>query len=448
MTLMGKVLRGVGALVVVAVVVLFAIIFVPVQRTPAQVHLAADDIVVSGSGEYVMRLADCAACHTAKDREPFAGGYPIESPLGTIYSSNITPDPEHGIGDWTLADFRAALYDGIDEEGRHLYPAMPSANYRKLSEADIGSLYDYLMNDVEPVANDPPETELSFPFNQRWGLRLWKWVAYKDAGFAPRYGDAVLDRGAYLVEGPGHCSACHSPRTALFVQSGYTPDDSAFLSGGIIDGWAVPALRGPGSASAMWDEAQMVAFLQSGRNAHSGVAGEMALVVDESLQYMTDADVTAVARYLRHVATDDDALDTPALASADPADTETAAMLLAASPDMELGARLYLDNCNACHFNTGMGADEVFPELVGNSTVLADEPDGFLHVILNGAQLPSTATRPSRLRMPPFRDRLSDDEVAALATFVRQAWGNDAAPIAAATVGGVRKKTSDSDIIR
>ncbi|MFT6945154.1 MAG: mono/diheme cytochrome c family protein [Yoonia sp.] len=446
MTFMRKVLSGVGALIGVGVVALLAIIFVPVQRTPAQVQLAADDIVVSGSGEYVMRLADCAACHTAKDGKPFAGGYPIESPLGTIYSSNITPDAEHGIGDWTLADFRAALYDGIDAEGQHLYPAMPSANYRKLSEADIASLYDYLMNDVEAVPNDPLETALAFPFNQRWGLRLWKWIAYEDAGFLARYGDVVLDRGAYLVEGPGHCSACHSPRTPLFVQSGYAPDESAFLSGGIIDGWAASALRGPASASAVWDEEQMVAFLQSGRNAHSGVVGEMTLVVEKSLQYMTDADVTAVARYLRHVATDANALDIPALTRTDPADT--AAMLLAASPDMELGARLYLDNCNACHFSTGTGASGVFPELVGNSTVLADDPSGFLHVILNGAELPSTATRPARLRMPPFRDRLSDDELAALETFVRQAWGNNAAPIAATSVGEIRGQTSDDPIIR
>lgn len=448
MTVMGKVLRGVGALVVVGALAVLAIIFVPVQRTPAQTQMAADNVVVSGSGEYVMRLADCAACHTSKDGEPFAGGYPIESPLGTIYSSNITPDPEHGIGDWTLVNFRAALYDGMDEEGHHLYPAMPSANYRKLSEADIASLYDYLMHDVVPVANDPPEAELSFPFNQRWGLRLWKWAAYEDPGFALRYDDPVLDRGAYLVEGPGHCSACHSPRTALYVQSGYTPDDSAFLSGGIIDDWAAPALRGPRSASAVWDEAQMVAFLQSGRNAHSGVVGEMTLVVEESLQYMTDADLTAVAKYLRHVATEEDAMDAPALANADPADTKTAAMLLAASPDMELGARLYLDNCNACHFSTGTGADGVFPELVGNSTVLANEPGGFLHVILNGAEMPSTATRPAQLRMPPFRDRLSDDDVAALATFVRQSWGNDAGPIASTSVGEVREQTLDGLIIR
>jgi alcohol dehydrogenase (quinone), cytochrome c subunit len=434
----GKILRLLGGLAIVAAVALLSIIFVPVQRTPAQVQVAADEVVVAGSGEYAMRMGDCVACHTAKGGAPFAGGLPIDSPLGTIYSSNITPDPVHGIGNWTLDDFRASLYDGIDDEGHHLYPAMPSDNYRKLSEADVASLYRYLMDQVTPVASDPPETELSFPFDQRWGLRLWKWVAYEKAGFVPRYDDLVLDRGAYLVEGPGHCGACHSPRSQLFVQSGYSPDDSDFLSGGVIDGWTAPALRGPGSAPAIWEEAQLVAFLQSGRNNHAGVAGEMASVVEDSMQYMTDADVTAVARYLRHVATDADALDTPSVPIAEETENGTAAMLLAASPDMDLGARLYLDNCNACHFSTGAGADGVFPELFGNASVLADEPSGFLQVILNGAAMPSTATRPARLRMPAFGERLSDDEVAALATFVRQAWGNDASPVAAETVRAVR----------
>lgn len=437
---MGKILSLVGTLVALGVVAILAIIFVPVQRTQAQV--ATDDVVVANSGEYVMRLSDCAACHTTKGGAPFTGGYPIKSPFGTIYSSNITPDPEHGIGKWTLSDFRAALYDGIDEEGHHLYPAMPSANYRKLSEADVASLYDHLMNHVEPVAKDPPETDLSFPFNQRWGLRLWKWVAYQDPGFAPRYNDPVLDRGAYLVEGPGHCGACHSPRTVLYVQSGYTPQGRGFLSGGIIDGWATPALRGPGSVSAIWDEAQMVAILKSGRNAHNGVVGEMALVVEHSLQYLTDEDVTAIARYLRHVASDANAPDTPLRPRSKEVENNTAAMLLAASPNINLGARLYLDNCNACHFSTGAGADGVFPELFGNSTVLAAKPIGFLHVILNGAELPSTATRPARLRMPAFRDRLTDEEVAALATFVRQAWGNNADSVVANTVSEVRAKTS------
>ncbi len=439
MSIMSKVLRLAGALIVLGVIVILAIMFVPTQRTPVQAQIASDDVVVASSGEYVSRLGDCMACHTVEGGKPFAGGYSIDSPLGAIYSSNITPDPEYGIGNWTLDDFRAALYDGIGKGGHRLYPAMPSANYRKLSEADIASLYDYLMDEVEPVAEKAPETELPFPFNQRWGLRLWDWIAYKDAGFEPRYNDPVLDRGAYLVEGPGHCGACHSPRTALFVQSGYNAEDSKFLTGGVIGGWYAQPLRGSNSVSAYWDEAQMVSFLKTGRNAHSGVAGEMTAVVSHSLQYFTDEDLTAIAKYLRHISAD---TESPHQVLNVEAEKSTAAMLLAASPDMELGARLYLDNCNACHFSTGRGADGVFPELVGNSMVLADEQGGFLDVILNGAEMPSTATRPSRLRMPGFRERLSDDEVAALASFVRQAWGNNAAPVTAKTVAEVRETTS------
>lgn len=455
--MIAKTMKVIGLLAIAGGAFILAIIIVPVQRTPAQVQTASDEVVVASSGEYASQLGDCVACHTADEGAPFAGGYPIESPFGTIYSSNITPDPDYGIGGWSLDDFRAALYDGIDEEGHHLYPAMPSANYRKLSEADVVSLYDYFMNEVEPVATSAPETDLAFPFNQRWGLRLWQWIAFKDAGFTPRHEDPILDRGAYLVEGPAHCGACHSPRTPFFTQAGYTSDDDAFLTGGVINDWAAPALRGAESVSASWNEAQMKSFLKSGRNAHVGVAGEMADVVENSLQFMTDDDVTAIARYLKEVATEDEgsglhsaqeakkATATDNVAESEkqlaPGD-DTAAMLLEASPDMELGARLYLDNCNACHFNTGMGADEVFPELVGNSTVLSDELGGLLDVMLNGAVMPSTETRPSRLRMPGFGERLSDEEVATLATFIRQAWGNEAGSVSADAVSEVRESTS------
>jgi mono/diheme cytochrome c family protein len=440
---MNKIIKFVGVVAAVGTASLLAIIFVPAHRTPAQIQVAPDNVVVSGSGEYVMRTGDCVACHTAPGGTPFAGGLAIESPFGDIYSTNITPDPEHGIGNWTLDDFRAAMIDGVRHDGQFLYPAMPFANYRKMSEADIASLYDYLMNDVDPVASDPPQTDLSFPFNQRWGIRMWKWIAMDEVGFEPRYDDPVLDRGAYLVEGPAHCSSCHTPRNLASAQAGYGPEDSSYLSGSVLNGWAAPALRGPNSAPALWEEVEMVAYLQTGRNAHAGVAGEMASVIEHSLQYLTDEDVTAMARYLHHVATDENAADTLSKSKADR--EETAAMLLAASPDMDLGARLYLDNCSACHFSSGAGANGVFPDLVGNSTALADEAGGFLNVILNGATMPSTEKRPAALRMPGFRDRLSDEEVAALATFVRQAWGNGASRIDASTVENVRAEASNED---
>ncbi len=431
-------LRILTALVLVGILALVAFIFVPVQITPAQTALADDYVVPEGQAEYAMYLGDCAACHTAEDGERFAGGRAIESPMGTIYSSNITPDSGTGIGDVTLDQFRAALYDGIGKDGAHLYPAMPSANYRKLSEKDVRALYTYFMDDVAPVANDVREAEMTFPFDQRWGIRAWKWLAYEPPGFFGEYDDAQLDRGAYLVEGPGHCGACHTQRNALFVQDGYTARDATFLGGGEIAGWQAPDLRGPQSAPQMWSAEELTKWLRSGRNAHTGVTGEMQLVVGESLQHFTDDDIGAVVAYLRKIGTDGPAPDTPPAQSDEI--TETERLLASADPKMDLGARLYLDNCNACHFVNGRGADEVFPELDGNSLVTAKGATGLMTVILQGAELPSTETRPMRLRMPGFADRLSDDEVATLASFVRSAWGNTASAVEPGAVADLRQE--------
>ena len=455
---MNKYLKILAGLVVVGLVALLAFIFVPPQLTKPKEVLAANFQVPEGAGRYAMQLADCEACHTAEGGAPFAGGRPIESPFGTIYSSNITPDPETGIGDYSLDEFRAALYDGIRADGAHLYPAMPYANYRKLSEADVRALYQFFLEELEPVNYAAPQTALAFPFNQRWGIRAWKWVALPDAEFKPPFEDEQLNRGAYLVEGPGHCGACHTPRNALFFESGYETGDADFLTGGVIADWNAPNLRDEKSAPQLWSAEQLDLFLSSGRNIHSGVAGEMALVVEDSLQYFTDEDMAATVAYLREVGTNGPA-QTAEQEQQPPADvgpdalprletlesSETADLLASANPDMELGPRLYLDNCNACHFVDGKGANEVFPELDGNTLVNAENPTSLISVILNGAEIPSTAERPYLLRMPGFADRLSDEEVAALATFVRQAWSNDAEAVNADDVGPVRLPEEEAE---
>ncbi len=425
-------LKVIGVLVVLGIIALLAIIFVPVQRTPAQTALAEDWQPEEGHGEYAMRLSDCMACHTEEGGEPFAGNRAIESPLGTIYSTNITPDEETGIGGWSLADFRAALYDGVRPDGTHLYPAMPYENFRHITEEDVRAMYDYFMNEVEPVNQQVEETALSFPFDQRWGLRLWKWVALDDPGFVPEYDDPVLARGEYIVEGPGHCSACHSPRNTVMAQAGLQAGDPEFLAGGEIAGWTAPPLRGPQSAVRGWSEEDIAMILGTGRNAHAALNGEMQLVARDSSQYFTDEDLGAVAAFL--VGLNDDVEPV----AEDPGETETERLLASASPEMGLGARLYIDNGNACHFVDGRGADEVFPELAGNSLVTAESPRGLLTMILGGSQLPSTALRPYRLQMPGFGQRLDDEEVAALASFVRSGWGNSAAAVDAATVADTR----------
>lgn len=441
-------LRIIGGLVIIGIVALLAFLFVPVQLTKPPKELAADWKPAPGQGEYVMYASDCMACHTAEGGKPFAGGRPIASPMGTIWTTNITPDPETGIGKWTLDQFRAALYDGMRADGAHLYPAMPYENYRKLTEEDIRALYDYFMHQVPPVKNAVQETKLGFPFNMRFGIRAWNWLALRhEAGFTPASKSEMQDRGQYLVEGPAHCAACHSPRNLLMMQSGIEAGDKNFLTGGIVDGWNAPSLRGPDSASQKWSLEEMAAYLATGRNAHSTANGEMGLVVKDSLQHLTDADNLAIAAFLKGI--DGGDIGTPQgfaiktstalpAAPADSAGEKTAAMLTEASPSMPLGARLYIDNCAACHFVTGKGAPGIFPELADNDLVTGSEVKPLISIILNGAEVPSTQKRPMRLVMQGYADRLSDEEVAELANFVRSAWGNEASAVKASDVAAVR----------
>ncbi|MCA0996769.1 cytochrome c [Alloyangia pacifica] len=441
-------LRIIGGLVVLGIVCLLAFIFVPVQRSAPAEELAANWEPEPGQGEYVMHASDCVACHTAEGGAPLAGGRAIASPMGTIWSTNITPDADTGIGEWSYEDFRAAMVDGIAKGGTHLYPAMPYENYRLMKEEDIRALYDYLMAEVAPVSNEVQETQLKFPFNLRFGIRAWNWLALThDAGFNPVGASELQDRGQYLVEGPGHCAACHSPRTPFMAQDGVTADEDSFLTGGVIDGWNAPALRGEGSAPQAWSVGELADYLATGRNAHSAANGEMGLVVEHSLQYLTDEDNLAMAAFLKgmdgaKVETPETVADAGPIVTPDPeaddAGRETAEMLISADPEMPLGARLYTDNCIGCHFATGKGAPGIFPELQDNHLVTGSETKPLISVILNGAEVPGTAKRPMTLRMQGYADRMSDDEVAELATWLRKAWGNDAGAVSASDVAAVR----------
>lgn len=430
-------LRVVILLLVLAVVAIGAIRVVPIRHT-APGPLPDGFKVSVEAGRYAMRAADCIACHSTEEGKPFAGGLAMASPLGTIWSTNITPDKETGIGTYTLDDFRAALRDGIRKDGQHLYPAMPYENYRLLSEEDIQNLYAYFMNEVEPVFQPNKQTTLDFPFDQRWGLRVWNWLALTGPSnfIAPQGADQEIVRGAYLVQAAGHCAACHSPRTAFMTQKGHDQTDAAFLSGGDLGGWIAPDLRGPTSSSAQWPLDEMLLFLQTGRNAHSTAVGEMAQVVGDSLQYLSAADNKAIAAYLKAYSA------APSQPAPSEAAVNTAKMLTAAQPDMPLGPRLYLDNCAGCHFVDGKGASQIFPELDGNSLVVASDPTGLIYTILHGAELPSTQIRPAKLRMPDFGWRLDDAEVAALATFLRTGWSNQAGEVSTEAVARLRQRFS------
>jgi len=396
-------------------------------------------------GAYVARLGDCVACHTAEGGKPFAGGLAIKSSLGTIWSTNITPDPETGIGKYTEKDFDRAVRDGIRKDGGHLYPAMPYPSYAKISDADMHALYTYVMKGVSPVENKVQKTALGFPFNMRWGMVFWNMAFGNSRPFAPVQGASdEVNRGAYIVEGLGHCGSCHTPRGMAMQEKAYDDSNADYLAGGDLNGWGVPALRGGASAGPgveSWSEQDIVDYLGGGRNGMAAVGGEMTSVVEHSTSHMSDADLHAVAAFLKTLAPN------PSQAadhSQHPMGAQATTAKLTAAKHLTDGERLYIDNCAACHFVDGKGAGKVFPELDGASIVNSGSPTGLIHTILYGARTPSTDRDPSILLMPGFANRLGDQDVAKLASFLRQAWGNsapvvtakDVAPIRAAANGG------------
>ncbi|WP_110648446.1 c-type cytochrome [Salinicola peritrichatus] len=391
-------------------------------------------------GAYLARAGDCVACHTAPGGKPFAGGLEIESPFGTIISTNITPDPDAGIGNYSRDQFAAALREGKRADGANLYPAMPYPSYAKLSDDDIDALYAYFMQGVEPVSEKAKESDIGFPFNQRWGIGLWNWLFADAEAFEPKAGQSEqLARGAYLVQGLGHCGSCHTPRGLLFQEKALDDSDDAYLTGETLGGWWAPNLRGGGDSGSglqNWSADDIVDYLATGRNDHSAVTGEMTSVVANSTSYLSDDDLQAIAAYLKSLSR---GADDEQEAQSETTPEQTEQMLTAADVADKPGARLYLDNCNACHFANGRGAPQTFPSLVDNELVNADDPTGLIHVILAGARMPSTPGKPEALAMPDFGWRLSDDEAAQLATFVRGAWGNHGGEVSADQVAKVRE---------
>ncbi|MGK3143185.1 c-type cytochrome [Pantoea sp. C2G6] len=394
-----------------------------------QAH-ADDEAQLIKQGEYLSRLGDCMACHSSPGKPDYSGGLAIESNLGTIFSTNITPDKQHGIGNYSEQQFSDAVRKGILPDGSHLYPAMPYPDYAKISDADLHALYLYFMKGVKPSAEQPPETDLSFPFSQRWGMRFWNWAFTSDKPFQPIGGASEeVNRGAYIVESLGHCGSCHTPRGFGMNEKALDSHDDKFLAGGSLNHWEVPSLRG----LPRWSEQEVVDYLQTGRNDKAAVGGEMTSVIEHSSSHMSDADLKAIAAYLKFLG------GNPALQTADPQAQQATEAKLTAAKNLSEGERLYLDNCEACHFVTGKGAPGIFPQLDQATIVNASDPAGLIHTILMGAQLPSTDKAPSKLAMPGFAQRLSDDEVAQLATFIRQGWSNSAPAVSKDQVAEVRK---------
>lgn len=384
-------------------------------------------------GAYLARIGDCVSCHTASSGEPFAGGRRMPTPLGAIFTTNITPDRETGIGTWSLADFTRALRRGIARDGHHLYPAMPYPSYARVSDADIAALYRYFMTEVPAVRRVNRQPEIPWPLDRRWPLALWNALFLRDGIFQPRPDrDALWNHGAYLVEGLGHCGACHTPRGLGWNERGMEARDPLFLTGETLDYWSAPNLRGdPKTGLGAWSAADIVAFLKAGHGRRVAAYGAMRQVVGNSTRFIDDADLAAIATYLKSL--------TPADAGEHPYRyDDTTRQRLAANPAASPGTVLYLGHCASCHGADGMGQPPRIPRLAGNPSVLGHDATSAIHVVLDGAG-PAEGSH-----MPGFRSILSDEQIAAVVSFIRQAWGNGADGIDPAAVSVVRVGTAPS----
>jgi cbb3-type cytochrome c oxidase subunit III len=370
-------------------------------------------------GKYLVDAGDCVACHTAERGKRFAGGRPIETPFGVIYSPNITPDRETGIGGWSDDDFYRAMHSGIGPDGKRLYPAFPYPYFTKLTRDDVRDMRAYLKT-LPAVHNRRPDPELTWPLENRVFLRGWDWLFFDEGTYrADPNKSAEWNRGAYLVHGAGHCGACHTPKNAL---GGDKADQS--LQGGQIQNWFAPKLaddqrNGLGS----WSIQDIVEYLKTGRNSHSGAAGLMAEVVANSTSKLTDDDLRAVAVYIK------DVTGKPASGSSAPEQAQ-----------MQAGKAIFADSCAACHQADGKGIPRMFPPLVHNANVQSEDPTSIIRVIANGARTVPTDARPTPVSMPAFGWKLTDAQIAAVATYVRNAWGNAAAPVTTDQVKSLRDK--------
>ncbi|MCA0921939.1 c-type cytochrome [Pseudooceanicola nanhaiensis] len=378
-------------------------------------EFTSEDQDAIARGEYVMRAGDCAACHT-RGAGDFAGGYEIATPFGTLVSSNITPDVETGIGAMTERDFFNAVRHGQGSEGM-LYPAMPYTAYAKLTDQDMHDLWDY-MSTVAPVSNPIDENGgMRFPYNQRLAMAGWNMLFFDNAGFD---GDPETERGRYLVDGAGHCSACHSPRNELGAEMA-----SAYLEGGVVDGWYAPDLTQNPHVGLGGSTAEEIAdYLRTGSDGISVAAGPMAEAVEHSLQYLTQEDALAVGSYLTSLKASD-------VAPVAPLSLDTA--------EMQRAADDYEVNCSACHGLAGEGITGMVPAFAGNKAMLSD-PSGMIHAMLKGARAPHTGVRQTAAGMPSFAWKMSDAQVAEILTYVRNNWGNGATAVNPAQVAQMREE--------
>src|SRR6202045_1524363 len=372
-------------------------------------------------GRYLTTVADCYACHPGLAAgKPCAGGRPIETPFGIITSSNITPDNETGIGAWSDQQFVDAVRRGVRPNGSRLYPAMPFPAYTKMTRDDLLAIRAYLAT-VEPVHQAVEANTLPFPFDIREAMRPWDALYFTEGEFQPDSSQSAdWNRGAYLVQGPGHCTACHTPKT--FLGGDKTGDD---LRGFNLQGWFAPDITGDNSQGlGQWSAADITGYLKTGHNRMTAATGPMAEEVVNATSQYSDDDLKAIATYLKSL----------------PGRQEQAAPAKADSAVMTAGQAIYRDQCSACHGIDGRGVAILFPSLAQSSLAHASDPTSPIRLVLRGGRSVATNAEPTAPGMPPFGWQLNDDQVAAVLTYVRNAWQTAAAPVSAETVGRARQQ--------
>jgi mono/diheme cytochrome c family protein len=370
-------------------------------------------------GKALTEAGDCASCHTADPAKPFAGGKRIETPFGGIYSANLTPDSDTGIGAWSDQDFHGALRYGKDPDGSYYYPAFPYPYFTKLTRDDLLAIRAYLAT-LTPFQNEPPPPDLRWPLNYRVLMRLWNLLFFKPGILEPdQQKSTQWNRGRYLVEGVAHCGVCHTPKNIF----GADKRARAF-GGGRVLGWFAPRLDGAErSGLKSWSVDDIVEYLQSGRNAKSHADGLMAEVIVNSTSKMSDADVRAIAVYLKDL----------------PAGAPEAAVTPPSAAEMKAGSEIYAHACVSCHETDGSGAPRIYPPLPGNANLQSADPSSTLRIILDGAQTVTTPRAPNAGSMPAYAKQLSDQQVADVTNYIRNSWGNAAPPVTAEQVEKARK---------
>ncbi|MCL9666979.1 cytochrome c [Rosenbergiella epipactidis] len=391
--------------------------------TSVRAESGGDSWDLVSKGRYIAQLGDCTACHTQPGKPLFSGGVTIDTPFGRLVGANITPDPETGIGKWTFADFENAMHKGHNRKGELLYGAMPFTAYTKVTSDDNRALWAYLQS-VQPINRVVETNQLPFPFNLRTSLYLWNSINFSEGVYKPDAKQSVeWNRGAYLVQGLGHCGTCHTPKNVLGGDKA-----NHDLRGNLLGSWYAPDITNVHTGIGAWSQKDLVEYLKTGTNRYDIASGPMAEAIENSTQYWKDEDLIATAIYLK------------SLAGANK--KEKPAPLSSNDRQMINGKAIYADRCSGCHVSQGEGIPHLFPQLA-NTPLVNGDPTSLIHVVLAGSRAGGTTAAPTRPAMPALGWNLTDQNVADVLTFIRNSWNNSAPAVNASRVKEVREKLKE-----